>query len=115
MPLRFLYLTSPKAIPSLLDSSFLQALYANLFGFMLLTTESIADLQSRVSCNIAAEDFRPNILVKGTKKPFDEDEWQYIRIGDAVFRNVVPCGRYAKFLACCSFTAGFSVMKMIAI
>lgn len=58
-----------------------------------MTTESIADLQSKVSSKIAAEDFRPNILVEGTKKPFDEDEWQYIKIGDVVFRNIVPCLR----------------------
>ena len=58
-----------------------------------MTTESLADLQSRVSCKIVVEDFRPNILVEGTKTPFDEDEWQYVKIGDAVFRNVVPCVR----------------------
>lgn len=60
---------------------------------MLMTTESIADLQGRVSSTIAPEDFRPNILVEGTKKAYDEDEWQYVKIGDAVFRNVVPCAR----------------------
>ncbi|XP_050719851.1 mitochondrial amidoxime-reducing component 1-like [Eriocheir sinensis] len=70
-----------------------QSLYADFSGYMLMTTESIADLQGRVSSTIAPEDFRPNILVEGTKKPFDEDEWQYVRIGDAVFRNVVPCSR----------------------
>ncbi|KAG0719808.1 Mitochondrial amidoxime-reducing component 1 [Chionoecetes opilio] len=69
------------------------SLYADFSGYMLMTTESIANLQSKVSCKIAAEDFRPNILVEGTQKAFDEDEWQYVKMGDAVFRNIVPCQR----------------------
>lgn len=70
-----------------------QSLYADFGGYMLMTTESIADLQNRVSSKIAVEDFRPNFLVEGTKKPYDEDEWQYVKIGDTVFRNTVPCSR----------------------
>lgn len=71
----------------------LQALFADFTPYMLMTTESVADLQSRVSCRIAAEDFRPNFVVQGALKPYDEDEWQCIKIGSTVFRNVVPCLR----------------------
>ena len=70
-----------------------QSLYADLFPFMLLTKESISDLQSKVSCPIAPENFRANILVEGASKAFDEDDWAYIKIGDAMFRNVHPCTR----------------------
>ncbi|XP_045121511.1 mitochondrial amidoxime reducing component 2-like [Portunus trituberculatus] len=69
------------------------SLYADSGGYMLMTAESVADLQTRVSSKIAAEDFRPNILIEGIKKPYDEDEWQYVKIGDTVFRNTVPCSR----------------------
>uniref|UniRef100_A0A0P4VZ15 MOSC domain-containing protein n=1 Tax=Scylla olivacea TaxID=85551 RepID=A0A0P4VZ15_SCYOL len=69
------------------------SLYADFGGYMLMTAESIADLQTRVSSKIAAEDFRPNILIEGTKKPYDEDEWQYVKIGNTIFRNTVPCSR----------------------
>lgn len=69
------------------------SLYADLTGHMLMTLESIADLQTRVFRKIAPEDFRPNILIDGTRGPYDEDEWEYIMIGDAVFRNAKPCTR----------------------
>lgn len=75
------------------------ALYANSFPYMLMTKESIANLeleierQGTVNCPISAENFRPNLLVEGTKKAFDEDDWAYIKIGDAIFRNVSPCQR----------------------
>ena len=82
----------------ILETISLQSLYADFCGCMLMTAESIADLQTRVSSKIAAEDFRPNILIEGTKKPYDEDEWQYVKIGDTVFRNIAPCSRYAMFL-----------------
>jgi len=36
--------------------------------------------------------FRPNIVIKGTK-PFEEDKWKYISIGDEVFAIVKACPR----------------------
>ncbi|KAG7177998.1 Mitochondrial amidoxime-reducing component 1-like 1 [Homarus americanus] len=68
-------------------------LYANLTSYMLMTTESIADLQSRLECKVDEDNFRPNILIDGTKEPYDEDDWEYVMIGDAVYRNVKPCER----------------------
>ncbi|KAK3878251.1 hypothetical protein Pcinc_017107 [Petrolisthes cinctipes] len=68
--------------------------YADLTGSMLMTSESIADLQTRVPhISLDPLNFRPNILVEGTPKPYGEDSWKYIRIGDAVFRNVKLCTR----------------------
>ena len=37
--------------------------------------------------------FRPNIVVRDAAAPFDEDAWQRIAIGDAVFRVVKACER----------------------
>jgi len=36
--------------------------------------------------------FRPNIVIKGTK-PFEEDKWKYISIGDELFAIVKACPR----------------------
>ena len=36
--------------------------------------------------------FRPNIVVSGAEA-FAEDNWQKVRIGDAVFRGTKPCER----------------------
>ena len=36
--------------------------------------------------------FRPNVVVGGTR-PFEEDEWATLRLGDATFRSVKPCSR----------------------
>jgi uncharacterized protein YcbX len=38
--------------------------------------------------------FRPNLTVDGAK-PYDEDNWDWIRIGEkAIFRNFRPCTRW---------------------
>ena len=37
--------------------------------------------------------FRPNIVIKGTKEPFEEDYWKYISIGNQLFAIVKACPR----------------------
>lgn len=69
------------------------SLYADCFPYLLMTKESINDLQSRVSCQTPPENFRPNILVEGVGKAYDEDDWAYIKIGSSIFRNIRPCTR----------------------
>lgn len=71
----------------------LQCMYADFTAYTLMTAESVADLQSRGTPKIAVEDFRPNFVVEGTQRSYDEDEWECIKIGDAVFRSVTPCVR----------------------
>ena len=57
-----------------------------------MTKETIDDLASRVNCLIAPQNFRPNILMKGSPA-YAEDDWEYLKIGDVIYRNVKPCGR----------------------
>lgn len=68
-------------------------LYTDGAAFMLMTVQSVADLQRRVQCQIAAENFRPTILIEAKNGPYDEDSWEYVMIGEAVFRNISPCTR----------------------
>lgn len=63
-------------------------------GYMLINQASMDDLNSRIDHIVKPLQFRPNIVVKGPA-PFEEDNWNWVRIGDSVvFRNVKPCTRY---------------------
>lgn len=44
---------------------------------------------------ITSENFRPNIIIEGEDlEPYEEDNWDWIRIGDeTVCRNVKECTR----------------------
>jgi uncharacterized protein YcbX len=61
-------------------------------SFMLINESSIADLNTRLKTPVTSLHFRPNIVVKGPHA-YAEDDWKYVKIGDAVFRNVKPCTR----------------------
>jgi uncharacterized protein YcbX len=74
-------------------------LYADGFGYLLLAQESLNKVNDRLKDNnvtdlvVEKTRFRPNIYVTGTKNPFEEDSWLYIRIGDCIFRNSTLCSR----------------------
>lgn len=80
--------------------------FADGYPLMLLGEASLAELNRRIAENVGREDaggapafqslpmnrFRPNLVVSGSEA-FDEDDWQKIRIGEAVFRSTKPCER----------------------
>ncbi|XP_042242682.1 mitochondrial amidoxime reducing component 2-like [Homarus americanus] len=66
--------------------------YADCTGYMLATESSLEDLNTRLPFPITMNNFRPNIVVKGSPA-YDEDDWAFIRIGSAVFRTLKPCNR----------------------
>ncbi len=43
---------------------------------------------------LGMERFRPNLVIGGTR-PWEEDRWERIAVGEVVFRVVKPCGRCA--------------------
>uniref|UniRef100_A0A914PGY5 MOSC domain-containing protein n=1 Tax=Panagrolaimus davidi TaxID=227884 RepID=A0A914PGY5_9BILA len=65
---------------------------------MLITESSVIELNERLNelkedkCKVSTRNFRPNISVKGTK-PFDEDWWNEVKIGKAIFSCYRPCSR----------------------
>ncbi|CRL02331.1 CLUMA_CG015274, isoform A [Clunio marinus] len=62
-------------------------------SFMLINESSIEELNSRVEKYVTPLQFRPNFVVKEVK-PYEEDSWKWIKIGEeAVFENVKPCTR----------------------
>ncbi|XP_031845755.1 mitochondrial amidoxime-reducing component 1 isoform X2 [Nomia melanderi] len=72
-------------------------LFSDLAAYMLMATKSVDALNEKLDAPVPALQFRPNILVS-TQKPFEEDNWEWIKIGEkAVIRNVKPCAR-CKFI-----------------
>ncbi|XP_076761828.1 mitochondrial amidoxime-reducing component 1 isoform X3 [Xylocopa sonorina] len=68
-------------------------LFSDLASYMLMTTRSVDQLNEKLERPVPALQFRPNILVS-TQRPFEEDDWEWIKIGErAVIRNVKPCTR----------------------
>ncbi|XP_071453150.1 mitochondrial amidoxime reducing component 2-like [Hetaerina americana] len=74
--------------------------FSDLSAFLLIAEDSVAELNTRLdeSDQVSCANFRPNLIVKFVDggKPFDEDNWEWIRIGNEkgpIFRNVKPCTR----------------------
>jgi uncharacterized protein YcbX len=43
---------------------------------------------------ISASYFRPTITISGCQRPYEEDDWRFVRIGEqAIFRYVKGCDR----------------------
>lgn len=70
------------------DSGALQ----NTTSYMLLNESSVDDLNTRLPSPVTTLHFRPNIVVKGAKT-YAEDYWEWVKIGNVVFRNVKLCSR----------------------
>ena len=66
--------------------------FADGFPYLLTTEASLRDLQSRCPASVSMEQFRPNLVVTGTR-PWEEDGWKVVRIGEVVFDVVKPCSR----------------------
>lgn len=67
--------------------------YHDSTSYMLINQSSIDELNTHLDQVVKPLQFRPNFVVKGPEA-YDEDSWQWIRIGDnVVFRGVKPCTR----------------------
>ncbi|CAG8522459.1 313_t:CDS:2 [Ambispora leptoticha] len=59
-----------------------QTAFADKFPFLLISEESLSDVNNRVSSPVIMRNFRPNIVVKGCRFPFEEDTWKKFVIGE---------------------------------
>jgi uncharacterized protein len=66
--------------------------FADMNSVLLISQESLGDLNSRLDNSISMRNFRPNIVVQGCK-PYEEDNWGEIRIGECQFKVVQKCER----------------------
>jgi len=66
--------------------------FADGYPFLLTTQASLLELNRTCPEHIEMAQFRPNLVIKGNK-PFEEDSWKRIKIGEVEFENVKPCIR----------------------
>ena len=66
--------------------------FADGYPILLISEESLADLNSRMARPLPMNRFRPNLVVAGGEA-YAEDEWEKIRIGGMALRVVKPCFR----------------------
>lgn len=66
--------------------------YPDCTSYNLINEASVTDLNTRLEEPVTPAWFRANFVVKGAA-PLDEDNWDWVKIGDVVFRNVRPCTR----------------------
>ena len=66
--------------------------YPDATSYCLINEGSVADLNTRLDEPVAPEQFRPNFVVKGAVA-YEEDSWGWVKIGDVLFKNVMPCTR----------------------
>lgn len=63
------------------------------FPLLLISEESLADLNGRLAEALPMNRFRPNVVIQGVGAPYAEDGWSEIRIGDVACRVVKACAR----------------------
>ncbi len=66
--------------------------FADAYPLLILSEESLHDLNSRLAEPVEIMRFRPNIVVSGCKA-FDEDLWSGIEINGVSFRMLDRCAR----------------------
>lgn len=69
-------------------------IYSDLASVLLVNQKSVDDLNTRLEHPVSPINFRPNIIVDDPGlKPYAEDDWDYMKIGEVIFRNVRECTR----------------------
>lgn len=67
--------------------------FADGYPLLVASEESMADLNGRMKTPLPMDRFRPNIVVSGCDKPFEEDEWHSFTAGGVSFRGMKLCKR----------------------
>jgi uncharacterized protein YcbX len=66
--------------------------FQDAYPFLVVSRESLEDLNRRLQTPLEMERFRPNLVVSGVE-PYAEESWQRFRIGNVRFRGTRPCVR----------------------
>ena len=68
--------------------------FSDGFPYLVVTEESYEDMVSHLDKRIDIIRMRPNIVLEGAEKAWDEDDWKSLDIGEAGnFYTVSRCGR----------------------
>ena len=79
--------------PTYATSATGQVGFADGYPFLLLSDESLADLNRRLAEPLPMDRFRPNIVIAGCAIPYYEDTLGRFAIGGIGFSAVKPCAR----------------------
>ncbi len=73
-------------IPSAIQSRVAEVpvAFADAFPMLVLSEESLADLNHRLDDPIPMDRFRPNLVLRGCPEPYAEDGWTGFRVGGGV-------------------------------
>ncbi len=66
--------------------------FSDAYPALLISRESLDDLNSRLAVKTDMRRFRPNIVIEGIE-PYGEDQLKGLEIGSAVFQGVKLCSR----------------------
>ena len=66
--------------------------FADGYPFLIIGEESLSDLNKRLEEPLPMTRFRTNFFFSGGN-PFDEDNWNTIKIGNVVFHSTKSCAR----------------------
>ena len=66
--------------------------FADGYPYMMLGTQSLNELSEKLGYHVPYQRFRPNIVVH-TLNPFEEDNFESIKLDEARFKMVKPCAR----------------------
>ncbi|MGC1376667.1 MAG: MOSC domain-containing protein, partial [Anaerolineales bacterium] len=66
--------------------------FADGYPILIVSQESLDDLNARLERPLPMERFRPNLAVAGCRA-FEEDGWKRIRVGEVELALVKPCAR----------------------
>jgi uncharacterized protein len=69
--------------------------FADGYPLLLLSEESLSDLNARLETRLPMNRFRPNVVVARAAAPYVEDTWRRISIGEVTFSLVKACARCA--------------------
>ncbi|XP_055845848.1 mitochondrial amidoxime reducing component 2-like [Episyrphus balteatus] len=70
--------------------------FQDMSSYHLINNVSVDDLNTRLNPTdkVPLLQFRANFYIKNTGQAYDEDHWQWVKIGnEVVFRNIGPCYR----------------------
>ena len=94
VPCRLVWMASPRAVKDASLATFGQGQvsFGDALPCLVVSKESLDDLNARMDEPLSMERFRPNLIVEGCPS-FDEDLWASFSIGDVGFSGVKLCDR----------------------
>ncbi|MCH6234665.1 MOSC domain-containing protein [Cognataquiflexum rubidum] len=66
--------------------------FADAMPYLLIGQTSLDELNGRLEVPVPMDRFRPNLVFAGGN-PFEDDTWDKVQVGEAVFKITKPCAR----------------------